>query len=117
MATTRKPARRTNRKRASTDTRSKTLGVNLLTAGAAAIGLGAAAVAILLSRRGTRANPAEHSAPDLALDRPRPGAADRAPDAFRPDPTASVPADMRESLRPATVPAPGLAADRGTTIQ
>ena len=45
---------------------------------------------------------AEHKAPDLALDKPHPTAADRAPDAFRPDPTAPVPASEREALRPAT---------------
>jgi len=58
-------------------------------------------------------NPAaEHSAPDLA-----PGAAvsadARAPEAFRPDPTAVPTAEEREALRPATGPAPGFAADRG----
>ncbi|MDP1027634.1 hypothetical protein Q5H91_10450 [Sphingomonas sp. KR1UV-12] len=118
MATKQKPARRSrSAKPAAKPARSKTFGVNLLTAGAAAIGLGATAVAILFARRGARANPAEHAAPDLALDQPRPGAQDRAPDAFRPDPTAPVPASLRESLRPATGPAPSLAADRGTTIQ
>jgi hypothetical protein len=44
-----------------------------------------------------------HAAPDLALDRPHPGPDDRAPDAFRPDPTAPVPASEREALRPALV--------------
>jgi hypothetical protein len=57
---------------------------------------------------------AEHAAPDLALDRPRPGPDDRAPDAFRPDPTAPVPESEREALRPATGPAPTLVA--GTSI-
>ena len=41
-----------------------------------------------------------HDAPDLALDRDRPDADDRAPDAFRPDPTAIPTAAERESLRP-----------------
>jgi hypothetical protein len=41
-----------------------------------------------------------HDAPDLALDQDRPGADDRAPDAFRPDPTATPTAAERESLRP-----------------
>lgn len=48
---------------------------------------------------------AEHAAPDLAADAPEPGT-NRAPDAFRPDPTAPVPASEREALRPATGPAP-----------
>jgi hypothetical protein len=94
----------------------KTLGVSLIAAGTAAVGLGAAAVALFFTRRRGAANPAEHKVPDLAADAPVPGT-DRAPDAFRPDPTAPVPAGMRESLRPATGPAPSFAADRGTTIQ
>lgn len=55
----------------------------------------------------------EHVPTDLMGDRP-PTAYDRAIDAFRPDPTAPVPPEMRDSLRPATGPAPSLAADRGT---
>jgi hypothetical protein len=55
---------------------------------------------------------AEHPAPDLAAGAPTPGTA-RAPDAFRPDPTAAVPASEREGLRPATGPAPTLSATRG----
>ncbi|MCM8729608.1 hypothetical protein ACFO8O_01310 [Hephaestia sp. GCM10023244] len=43
-------------------------------------------------------------APDLAEDAPRPGPDDRAPDAFRPDPTAPVPATERDALAPATIP-------------
>jgi hypothetical protein len=56
---------------------------------------------------------AEHEAPDLALDLPRPDADARAPVDFRPDPTAPVTAAEREGLRPATGPAPTLSADRG----
>ncbi len=48
----------------------------------------------------------EHAAPDLALDRPRPGPGDRAPEAFRRDPTAPMPDSEREGLRPATGPVP-----------
>lgn len=59
---------------------------------------------------------AEHVPTDLMGDRP-PTAQDRAIDAFRPDPTAPVPPEMRDSLRPATGPAPSLAADRGTFAQ
>ncbi|PAX08219.1 hypothetical protein [Sphingomonas lenta] len=55
----------------------------------------------------------EHVPTDLMGDKP-PTANDRAIDAFRPDPTAPVPPEMRDSLRPATGPAPSLAADRGT---
>jgi hypothetical protein len=39
--------------------------------------------------------------------------ATRAPEAFRPDPTAVPTAAEREALRPATGPAPTLVADRG----
>jgi len=72
----------------------------------AALSIGAAAIAIggtlltILARGRTYAASAEHAAPDLALDRPHPGPEDRAPVAFRPDPTASVPAAEREALRP-----------------
>lgn len=54
----------------------------------------------------------EHVPTDLMGDTP-PGAGDRAIDAFRPDPTASVPPEMRDSLRPATGPATGFAGNRG----
>ncbi|WP_375403673.1 hypothetical protein [uncultured Sphingomonas sp.] len=54
----------------------------------------------------------EHVPTDLMGDAP-PGAGERAIDAFRPDPTAPVPAEMRESLRPATGPATGFAGNRG----
>jgi len=59
----------------------------------------------LLSANGT----VEYLAPDLGLDKPRPGPEDRASVAFRPDPTAPVSAGEREKLRPATMPAPTLA--------
>ncbi|WP_375380198.1 hypothetical protein [uncultured Sphingomonas sp.] len=58
---------------------------------------------------------AEHPAPDLAPDAPPPGRdGRRAPEAFRPDPTAAVPASEREALRPATGPSPSMVADRGS---
>ncbi len=91
----------------------KTLGVSMIAAGTAAVGLGAAAIALLFFSR-KRSNPAEHAAPDLAADAPPVDIHTRAPDAFRPDPTAPVPPELRESLRPATGPAPSLASDRGT---
>ena len=91
----------------------KTFGRNALSIGAAAIGLGGALLAVFLR---SKKNPAEHAAPDLALGKPRPGADDRAPEAFRPDPTAVPTKAERESLRPATGPAPSFAADRGSTL-
>ena len=55
-----------------------------------------------------------HEAPDLDEDKPHPGPDHRAPEAFRPDPTAPVPASEREALAPATGPAPTLSEDRGS---
>ena len=62
-------------------------------------------------RPGTPAN--EHVPTDLLSDAPV-TTATRAPDAFRPDPTAVPTAEEREALRPATGPAPTLVADRGS---
>lgn len=70
--------------------------ISAITVGVIAAG---SAIALFGRRLFTPGN-AEHAAPDLALDAPRPGT-DRAPDAFRPDPTAPVPAAEREALRPA----------------
>ncbi len=81
----------------------KTFGRTMLATGAAAIGLGGALLAVFLSTR--KSNPSEHAAPDLALGTPRPGPADRAPPAFRPDPTAVPTKAERDALRPATGPA------------
>lgn len=59
-------------------------------------------------------NPAaEHVPTDLLSDVPVTRET-RAPEAFRPDPTAVPTAEEREALRPATGPAPTLAADRGS---
>ena len=81
----------------------------------AATGVVIGLAGILLARRNrTATGDAGHSAPDLALDRPHPGPNDRAPDAFRPDPTAAVPASEREALRPATGPAPSMVEPRGS---
>jgi hypothetical protein len=91
----------------------RTAGVSTLrTIALAATGIVVGAVGVLLARR--RPGNAEHAAPDLALDQPRPGATDRAPAAFRPDPTAPVPAGEREALRPATGPAPTMVEPRGS---
>lgn len=84
---------------------SRALGI--ASVGALAVAIGAALFEGI--RRLTRTGNAEHAAPDLALDQPRPSANDRAPEAFRPDPTAPVPASEREGLRPATGQAPSLA--------
>jgi len=86
--------------------------IALAAAGVAAVG--SLVAATLLARRPKR-NPAEHAAPDLAPDAPEPGT-NRAPEAFRPDPTAIPTSEERESLRPATGPAPSFAADRGSSI-
>lgn len=79
--------------------------------GALAAGIGAA-FSLGWFDRLFRRDGAEHAAPDLAASAPTPGT-ERAPDAFRPDPTAAVPDSEREALRPATGPAPTLSADRG----
>jgi hypothetical protein len=107
----------------------RTLGVALLSAGAAALGIGATLAALLLRRR---AAPADgHPVPDLApettvppivttpsSDEPVAAALapeERATEHFRPDPTAVPTAEEREALRPATGPVPGFAADRGSS--
>jgi hypothetical protein len=91
----------------------KTFGRSTLAIGAAAIGLSGALLAVFLR---PKKNPAEHAVPDLALDKPHPGPHDRAPEAFRPDPTAVPTKEERESLRPATGHAPSFAEDRGSTL-
>ncbi|WP_203308670.1 hypothetical protein [Sphingomonas beigongshangi] len=59
-------------------------------------------------------NPAAEHVPTDLMGDAHPSADSRAPDAFRPDPTA-VPTDAeKEALRPATGPAPTLVADRGS---
>lgn len=106
----------------------RTLGVALLSAGAAALGIGATVAALLFRRRATPAT--GHPVPDLAPDATVPPIVtppsgdepaapalepeERAPEHFRPDPTAVPTAEEREALRPATGPAPGFAADRGS---
>ena len=69
-----------------------------------------------LWRRFAARGTVEYLAPDLGLDQPRPGTNGRAPVAFRPDPTAPVPAAEREALRPATMPAPTLA-EQGDVVE
>lgn len=87
---------------------------------AVAAGIGAVAAGLFGALRfglfdkllGNRPDGGEHPAPDLKPAAPTPGT-NRAPVDFRPDPTAAVPDSERESLRPATGPAPTLAANRG----
>lgn len=110
------PSRRktsTTRRKAAPDHRTRNRAIAGVTAiGAIAAGIGAAFrlgwLDQLFPNKG-----GEHAAPDLAAGAPVPGT-DRAPDAFRPDPTAPVPAADRESLRPAAGPSPTLVQDRGT---
>ena len=92
-------------KQGSNDTRTIAIGV--------AAGLGAiAAIVAGFAAITRRSRGAEHAAPDLAAGA-APVGSQRAPDAFRPDPTAPVPASEREALRPATGPGPTLTAVRG----
>lgn len=92
-----------NRRRAAKpDERGGNAGL-IVALGAGAIAIGGALFALL---RG-RGNPADHAAPDLAADAPRPGT-NRAPEAFRPDPTAVPSKAEYDSLRPATGPAPSM---------
>lgn len=74
----------------------------------ASAGIGAVFFALLTGKARRSAPHDGHAAPDLAADRPHPAAAERAPVAFRPDPTAPVPPEEREALRPATGPRPTL---------
>ena len=85
-----------------------------LAIGGTVVALGAAAAGFMLRRKGQPGG--EHAAPDLALDQPHPDADHRAPEAFRPDPTATPSKGELDGLRPATGTAPGFAADRGTTV-
>ena len=92
-------ARRSPRKAASIALPLAVTGTALLAAGGLLFGLW---------RRFAARGTVEYLAPDLGLGEPRPGTDGRAPVAFRPDPTAPVPASEREALRPATMPAPNL---------
>jgi hypothetical protein len=102
----RKTSNKAHRSAKRRDTSGRTIAVGV------AAGLGAIAAIVLGFRSVTRrSGGAEHAAPDLA-----PGktvGAERAPEAFRPDPTAPVPDSEREALRPATGPGPSLSATRG----
>ncbi|MEP9361234.1 hypothetical protein [Sphingomonas sp. KR3-1] len=76
----------------------------------AARGIGPVSVGALLAAAGAAAyglyrfvtrRPAEGTVPTDLLGDSHPDGSERAPDAFRPDPTAAVPAAEREQFRPA----------------
>jgi hypothetical protein len=91
----------------------KRIGIGLGTAAGAALAVvGGALLYDVAARKGSRRSDG-HKAPDLDEDKPHPGPDHRAPEAFRPDPTAAVPASERDALAPATGPAPTLVEDRG----
>jgi hypothetical protein len=120
-AATRKPtAARTKKEEAAPASEPRRLGPLAVALGAAAVAAGG--LLVLLSRAasaipglGRRAShdgsfgDGEHPPVDL-LGAEHPGPEDRAAEAFRPDPTAPVPAGERDALRPATGPAPSLVA-------
>ena len=54
----------------------------------------------------TAAGDGGSTTPDLGRDQPDPGPRDRAPEDFRPDPTAPISADKRDAFAPATMPNP-----------
>lgn len=92
-SSTRKPTRRSSGRAAPRPSRTLaafSLGALAVTAGA---------VAFELLRRFAR--PEAGTTPTDLMRADHPGPEDRAIDAFRPDPTASVPASEREALRPA----------------
>ncbi|TKD52017.1 hypothetical protein [Sphingomonas baiyangensis] len=81
--------------------------------GLVAAGVGANAARRALSRRAQRKAIGGHAVSDLqALGEPRDASA-RAPEAFRPDPTAPVSEADRAALAPATGPVPSIAQPRG----
>jgi hypothetical protein len=79
-----------------TSTASRAL--NAFSIGALAVAAGAGIYELV--RRFAVTGNAEHVPSDLMGDA-RPGPGDRAPEDFRPDPTASVPAGERDAFRPA----------------
>ena len=112
MAETNTKRRKTADKARKRDTHSGTSGRTVAIGVAAGLGAIAAIVAGFVGLTRRRPDGAGHSAPDLAADAPSVGA-ERAPEAFRPDPTAPVPDSEREALRPATGPGPSMTAIRG----
>jgi hypothetical protein len=93
---------RTKTTKPETSRSAKSVALGTLSAGAAIGALAAGVFGLLkLGRRLAPASgSAEHVPTDLMGDR-HPGADDRAIDAFRPDPTAPIPAGERDQFRPA----------------
>lgn len=89
---------RGSRRKASADGKGKAGGLGPLSIGAALAAIAAGAFALIKLRR--PAGSAEHVPSDLLGDT-HPGPDDRAPEAFRPDPTAPVPPGERDAFRPA----------------
>lgn len=71
---------------------------------------GAGALDRALGMPSTAAGDGGSTAADLGLDQPHHGPEDRAPDDFRPDPTAPVAASKRDAFAPATLPNPNATA-------
>jgi hypothetical protein len=95
-------APRTKAAKTETGRNAKSVALGTLSAGAAIGALAAGVFGLLkLGRRLTPApGAAEHVPTDLMGDK-HPGFEDRAVDAFRPDPTAPIPAGERDAFRPA----------------
>lgn len=121
MATTSKPkknaarpasAKRTPKRQPSTASKA----LNAFSIGALTVA-GVAAVFELVRRFALPAGNAEHVPTDLMGDT-HPGPEDRAIDAFRPDPTAPIPASERDAFRPAFAGAhaPTLVAGQATDL-
>ncbi|NIJ21086.1 hypothetical protein FHS95_002778 [Sphingomonas naasensis] len=86
----------TTRRKAAAGGAGRSIGIGTISLGAAVAAVAAAAFAAFRLRRPS----AEHVPTDLLGDA-HPGPNDRAPEAFRPDPTAPVPAGERDAFRPA----------------
>ncbi|MDF0490669.1 hypothetical protein PX554_21280 [Sphingomonas sp. H39-1-10] len=99
----RKAAKRGAKPGAKNGTPGRSTAIGVVGLGAVAAGI-AAALRFGLFDRLRPVGTAEHAAPDLAPGRPHPGPDARAPEAFRPDPTAPVTAAERDAFRPALVP-------------
>ncbi|AQR75339.1 hypothetical protein [Sphingomonas sp. LM7] len=94
-----RPRRRTAAQTAATGSKTKSVALGTLSIGAIVGAVAAAAFAVLKLGKNARGS-AEHVPTDLLGDT-RPAPEDRAPEAFRPDPTAPIPAGERDAFRPA----------------
>lgn len=97
-ASTGKKKSGTTRRKAASGGTGKSIGIGTISLGAAVAAVAAAAFAAFRLRRPS--GNGEHVPTDLLGDT-HPGPNDRAPEAFRPDPTAPVPAGERDAFRPA----------------